>query len=66
MMIKPAIEEMAKKTGNKYVLCNVVSKRAKEIQKSKYQNEMQESGEKEITAAANELENDQLKVTLAD
>ena len=33
MMIEPSIDKLLSQTnGNKYILCNVVSKRAKEIE----------------------------------
>ena len=33
MMIKPSIDELLKQTdGNKYVLCTLIAKRAKEIE----------------------------------
>lgn len=57
MLIKPAIEQLAEKAGNKYILCNVVSKRAKEIVKAEQNNEeMIDERIKEITKAAQEFE----------
>ncbi len=52
-MIDPSIDVLKSKTkGNAYVLCNVISKRAKEIQNS---NKEEDPNHKEITAACEEI-----------
>ena len=66
-LIDPPIEDLAKDAGNKYILCNVVANRAKEIMKEKNDNrdlleEEYDSGVKEITEAADELANGKLVV----
>ena len=53
MMIEPPIEELSEKLGNKYKLCIVVSKRAKEIQAKNFEAKV-EPEITEITQAANE------------
>ena len=65
-LIEPAIEKLAEQAGNKYILCNVVSKRAKEILKAEQENELKQSNnKKEITLAAEELKNEELVVEYA-
>ena len=64
MMIEPPIEELAKKAGNKYLLCNLVAKRAKEIQKKNQEEEIFDPEVKEITMAALELEKDEIGVDI--
>ena len=66
MMIEPPIEELAKKAGNKYLLCNLVSKRAKEIQKKNQEEEILDPEIKEITMAALELEDDEIGVEIIE
>ena len=62
-LIEPAIEKLAEEAGNKYILCNVISKRAKEIIKAEQNNEQKVNHEyKEITEAAIELENNELQI----
>ena len=63
-LIEPAIEKIAEEAGNKYILCNVVSKRAKEILKEKNEPNCnkKEKEMKEITEAALEIENKELVV----
>ena len=52
-MIDPSIDVLKSKTkGNAYVLCNVISKRAKEIQNSTKE---EDPNHKEITAACEEI-----------
>lgn len=52
-MIDPSIDVLKSKTkGNVYVLCNVISKRAKEIQNSTKE---EDPNHKEITAACEEI-----------
>ena len=63
-LIEPAIEKLSEQAGNKYILCNVISKRAKEIVKEKddLTYDVKDTGIKEITEAALELENKQLVI----
>lgn len=61
MMIEPAIEKMAEKVGNKYILTSLVSKRAIQLQK-KHIREGVTPDIKEISEALNEVANDTLKV----
>ena len=54
-MIEPPIDEMVKIVdGNKYKLCCLMAKRAKQIFKS-LSNELETSDKKEITIAAEEI-----------
>ena len=64
-LIEPAIEKLSEQAGNKYILCNVISKRAKEIMKANKDPNIEEkinNGVKEITEAANEFKSGELKV----
>ena len=62
-LIEPAIEKLSEEAGNKYILCNVVAKRAKEIIKAEQNNERKEDEyKKEITLAAEELDRNDLVV----
>lgn len=55
MMIEPPIDELVKKTkGNAYVLCNIVAKKAKEIEATR-KAELDNSELKSISVAANEV-----------
>lgn len=55
MMIEPPIDELAAKTdGNKYKLCIVMAKRAKELEK-RIPEEIEKSDKKAITLAAEEI-----------
>ena len=55
MMIEPPIDELARKVGNnKYKLCCVMSKRAKELEK-KIPEEIDKSDKKAISLAADEI-----------
>lgn len=54
MMIEPPIEKLCEKTGNKYVLTNLIAIRAKQIQKRNFTNQVNPVV-KEITEAANEI-----------
>ena len=57
MMNEPPIDELAAKTGgNKYRLCTVISKRAKELEK-RIPEEIEKSDKKAITLAAEEVFN---------
>lgn len=64
-LIDPAIEKLSEKAGNKYILCNVISKRAKEILKEKKDpsyNIKDNMEIKEISQAADELEEGKLEI----
>ena len=55
MMIEPPIDELASKTdGNKYKLCVVMAKRAKELEK-RIPEELEKSDKKAISIAAEEI-----------
>ena len=55
MMIEPAIDKLLEKTnGNRYVLCNVVAKRAKEIE-SVRRLELADQDKKSISLACEEI-----------
>lgn len=55
MMIEPSIDKLLEKTnGNRYVLCTVVSKRAKEIE-SVRRLELADQDRKSISIACEEL-----------
>lgn len=55
MMIEPPIDELAKKMGgNKYKLCIVMAKRAKELEK-RIPAELEKSDKKAISIAADEI-----------
>ena len=55
MMIEPSIDKLLEKTnGNRYVLCTVVAKRAKEIE-SVRRLELADQDKKSITIACEEL-----------
>lgn len=54
MLLEPPIEQLSEKVGNKYTLCNLVAKRAKQIQKQNFENEINPEV-KEITQAAEEV-----------
>lgn len=57
MMNQPPIDELALKTdGNKYKLCTVIAKRAKELEK-RIPEEIEKSDKKAITMAAEEIFN---------
>lgn len=56
MLLEPPVEEMINKVGNKYKLCNLVAKRANEIQKKNIFDNV-EASENEITTAAKEVYN---------
>ena len=54
-MIDPSIDVLKEKTeGNAYVLCNLISKRAKEIQNS-HRDEEENPEKKEIAIACEEI-----------
>lgn len=55
MMLYPPIDELIKKTkGNAYVLCNLISKRAKEIETVR-RSELSSSEKKAISLACEEI-----------
>lgn len=55
MMIEPPIDELAKRMGgNKYILCIVMAKRAKELEK-RIPAELEKSDKKAISIAADEI-----------
>lgn len=54
MMIDPPIEELKKIAGNEYILTNLVSKRAKELEKD-IPEVIENSQEKAISLAAREI-----------
>ncbi len=55
MMIEPPIDELSKKMGgNKYKLCIVMAKRAKELEK-RIPAELEKSDKKAISIAADEI-----------
>ncbi len=55
MMIEPPIDELAKRMkGNKYKLCVVMAKRAKELEK-RIPAELEKSEKKAISIAADEI-----------
>ncbi|MCI5797399.1 MAG: DNA-directed RNA polymerase subunit omega [Firmicutes bacterium] len=57
MMNQPPIDELAAKTdGNKYKLCTVIAKRAKELEK-RIPAELEKSDKKAISIAAEEVYN---------
>lgn len=57
MMNQPPIDELAAKTdGNKYKLCTVIAKRAKELEK-RIPEELEKSDKKAISIASEEIYN---------
>ncbi len=55
MMIEPSIDKLLNQTsGNKYILCNVISKRAKEIE-SVRRLELADQDKKSISIACEEV-----------
>lgn len=54
MMIDPPIEELREIAGNEYILTNLVSKRAKELEKE-IPEVIESSSEKAISIAAKEI-----------
>lgn len=56
MLLEPPVEELVEKVGNKYKLCNLVARRANEIQKKNIIENV-ESKENEISIAAEEVYN---------
>lgn len=63
-MIYPSIDKMLNKVGSKYLLVNIVSKRAKEMQETEYY-QMKENeyvSSKEIGKALEEISKDLIHV----
>lgn len=59
MLLEPPVEELVEKVGNKYKLCNLVARRANEIQKKNLIENI-ESKEPELTVAAKEVYTDKI------
>lgn len=55
MLIEPPIEELIAKTGDKYKLSCLISKRAKELLKRNIEQEIEMPEKTEITEAAYEV-----------
>ena len=63
MMIEPSIDKLLSQTnGNKYILCNVVSKRAKEIE-SVRRLELADHDKKSISIACEEIATGKVKTS---
>ena len=63
MMIEPSIDKLLSQTnGNKYILCNVVSKRAKEIE-SVRRLELADRDKKSISIACEEIATGKVKTS---
>ncbi|MBQ8909233.1 MAG: DNA-directed RNA polymerase subunit omega [Clostridia bacterium] len=63
MMIEPSIDKLLEQTkGNKYVLCNVITKRAKEIE-SVRRLELADQDKKAITLACEEVADGKVKAS---
>ncbi|MCI8555124.1 MAG: DNA-directed RNA polymerase subunit omega [Clostridia bacterium] len=63
MMIEPSIDKLLSQTkGNKYILCNVVSKRAKEIE-SVRRLELADQDKKAISIACEEVATGKVKTS---
>lgn len=61
MMIEPAIDKLLQQTnGNRYVLCNIISKRAKEIE-SVRRLELADQDKKSISIACEEIAEGKVK-----
>lgn len=54
MMIEPPIDTLVEKVGNRYILCNLVSKRAKNIESVKG-SELANKDKKSISIACEEI-----------
>ena len=62
-MIEPSIDKLLSQTnGNKYILCNVVSKRAKEIE-SVRRLELADQDKKSISIACEEIATGKVKTS---
>ena len=63
MMIEPAIDKLLEKTnGNRYVLCNIIAKRAKEIE-SVRRLELADQDRKSISLACEEIAEGKVKAS---
>ena len=63
MMIEPSIDKLLSQTnGNKYILCNVVSKRAKEIE-SVRRLELADQDKKSTSIACEEIATGKVKTS---
>ena len=63
MMIEPSIDKLLSQSkGNKYILCNVVSKRAKEIE-SVRRLELADQDKKAISIACEEVATGKVKTS---
>lgn len=56
MITNPPIDILTEKAGNKYALCCIISKRAKELNEAQKRDELA-ANEKTISYAANEFNN---------
>lgn len=64
MMIEPSIDSLLAQTGgNKYILCNVIAKRAKEIE-SVRRLELADQDKKAISIACEEVATGKIKPSL--
>ncbi len=61
MITKPAIDQLADKAGNKYILCCIIAKRAKELNIKQEKDEFK-TDVKTISYAANELMEGKIKI----
>lgn len=63
-MIYPSIDKLLVKVGSKYLLVNVVSKRAKEMQETEYyqMKECEYTSKKDIGKALEEVYNDLIHI----
>lgn len=64
MMIEPSIDKLLAQTGgNKYVLCNLIAKRAKEIESIR-RLELADQDKKSISIACEEVSSGKLKPSI--
>ena len=63
MINKPRLDDLKKFAGNKYILCTAVSKREKELNKMQQRGEV-ELNKKAISAAAEQLYNDEIEIEI--
>jgi len=61
-MLKPPIDELIENTGNRYALCVIASRRAREI--VDLETHTDDETLKPITIAIDEIMNDELEVTI--
>ncbi len=63
MMIEPSIDKLLSQTnGNKYILCNIIAKRAKEIE-SVRRLELADQDKKSISIACEEVASGKIKTS---